>query len=72
MRHDALRALHHEQIALLRQWRAAQGRGTDAEAEALLTRLLLTLNGIAGGLSHHRIVARAPGLISGAARRRRR
>lgn len=48
LRHDALRALHHEQIALLRQWRAAAPGSS--ESESLPTRLLLTLNAIAGGL----------------------
>ncbi|MDX2166754.1 MAG: phosphoenolpyruvate carboxylase [Deltaproteobacteria bacterium] len=48
LRHDALRALHREQIALLRAWRAAAP--DSGEAESLLTRLLLTLNAIAGGL----------------------
>jgi phosphoenolpyruvate carboxylase len=48
LRHDALRALHREQIALLRQWRAAAPGSS--ESESLLTRLLLTLNAIAGGL----------------------
>jgi phosphoenolpyruvate carboxylase len=48
LRHDALRALHREQIALLRQWRAAPPGSS--ESESLLTRLLLTLNAIAGGL----------------------
>jgi len=50
LRHAALAALHREQIALLRRWRAAQMRGDDAQAEALLSGLLLTLNAIAGGL----------------------
>ncbi|MGH7789205.1 MAG: phosphoenolpyruvate carboxylase [Candidatus Binatia bacterium] len=49
LRHTALRALHREQIALLRDWRAAQRDGA-AGADELLTRLLLTLNAIAGGL----------------------
>ena len=35
---------------LLRQWRAAAGRRRAASRAALLTRLLLTLNAIAGGL----------------------
>ncbi len=48
LRHEALRALHREQIALLRQWREAQRAGADTDE--LLTRLLLTLNAIAGGL----------------------
>ena len=48
LRHGALLALHREQIALLRAWRAAQAEGGDGEA--LLTQLLLTLNAIAGGL----------------------
>jgi phosphoenolpyruvate carboxylase len=49
LRHSALRALHREQIALLRRWREAQ-RDQEEEADGLLTQLLLTLNAIAGGL----------------------
>jgi len=49
LRHHGLSALHREQIALLRAWRAAQARNAP-EQDALLTRLLLTLNAIAGGL----------------------
>lgn len=50
LRHSALRALHHEQIALLRRWREARQDDAGGEADALLTQLLLTLNAIAGGL----------------------
>jgi phosphoenolpyruvate carboxylase len=50
MRRDALRALHLEQIDLLRRWRS-RNQASDLEAAAaLLSRLLLTVNAIANGL----------------------
>lgn len=50
MRSPAMRVLHHQQIRLIRDWRAAQRRGDEAGAEALLPRLLLLVNAIASGL----------------------
>jgi len=46
-RDEGLRLLHREQVRLLRAWR---GAANDAEAEALLTDLLLCVNAIASGL----------------------
>ncbi len=46
IRQPGLRVLHHQQIELLRRWRA----GDDAEKQLLLPQLLLTVNAIAGGL----------------------
>lgn len=50
VREAGLRTLHHEQIALLRQWRALQQSGQDTAAEALLPHLLLTVNALASGM----------------------
>ncbi len=49
IREEGLHALHTQQIALLRTWRAQQGAGEDASQETLL-KLLLTVNAIASGL----------------------
>jgi phosphoenolpyruvate carboxylase len=50
LRADALRVLHHQQIALLRKWRKLRVTGADAAAEAMLPELLLSINAIASGL----------------------
>ncbi len=50
MRREPLRVLHDQQIALLREWRAARRRGENDAAAALLPALLLTVNAIASGL----------------------
>ena len=46
LRDEGLRALHHCQVDLLRQWRASD----DAHDEAMLQKVLLTVNAIASGL----------------------
>jgi len=50
LRAEALRLLHHDQIRLLRDWRTARKEGRDAEAEAMLPELFLSVNAIASGL----------------------
>jgi phosphoenolpyruvate carboxylase len=50
MRQEPLRVLHRQQIALLREWRAARRLGNDAAAATILPSLLLTVNAIASGL----------------------
>lgn len=50
MRDGGLRALHEFQVDVLRQWRAHRAEGDDAAAEALLPRVLLSVNAIASGL----------------------
>lgn len=50
LRSDALRILHHQEIHLLREWRSHRATGRDAEADALLPTLQLTINAIASGL----------------------
>jgi phosphoenolpyruvate carboxylase len=48
LRREGLRRLHRQQIELLREWRGGGAEGPSAEA--LQTRLLLTVNAIASGL----------------------
>jgi phosphoenolpyruvate carboxylase len=49
LRREGLARLHHQQTRLLREWRNEKARGR-AGADALQTRLLLTVNAIASGL----------------------
>jgi len=49
LRANALQVLHHEQIALLKKWRAARAAAR-AEAEQLHPKVLLSVNAIASGL----------------------
>lgn len=50
LRDAGLRALHAHQIALIRRWRELRRAGDQAQADALLPSLLMTVNAIAGGL----------------------
>ena len=50
IRRNALLRLHREQIALLREWRAALREDRQEDAERILPALLVTVNAIAGGL----------------------
>lgn len=50
IREAPLRVLHQQQISLLREWRGHVAKGNDAAAEALLPKLLLSINAIASGL----------------------
>jgi phosphoenolpyruvate carboxylase len=50
MRRNALIRLHREQIALLREWRAAARAERSDETARILPFLLATVNAIAGGL----------------------
>ena len=50
LRSDALLKLHHQQIALLKQWRNLCERGETTDADAMLPQLLLSINAIASGL----------------------
>jgi phosphoenolpyruvate carboxylase len=50
LRAEALRVLHAQEIALLRQWRALRTSGEEAAAEKMLPDLLLSINAIASGL----------------------
>ena len=45
-----LRVLHHQQIALLREWRGHIANEDHTAADALLPKLLLSINSIASGL----------------------
>lgn len=50
IREAPLRVLHHQQIALLREWRAHINKENQTAADALLPKLLLSINAIASGL----------------------
>lgn len=50
LRADALRVLHRQQIALLRQWRGLGAAGDEDGAKGMLPELLLSINAIASGL----------------------
>jgi phosphoenolpyruvate carboxylase len=49
LRASALALLHEQQIKTIRDWRTAQ-KENPAKAEALLPRVLLSINAIASGL----------------------
>jgi phosphoenolpyruvate carboxylase len=50
IREAPLQVLHHQQIALLREWRAHLEKDNITAADALLPKLLLSINAIASGL----------------------
>ena len=50
IREAPLRVLHQQQIALLREWRGHVSQERTAQADALLPKLLLSINAIASGL----------------------
>jgi phosphoenolpyruvate carboxylase len=50
LRDVPLRALHRQQIVLLRQWRSLREKEKTREAAAMLPDLLLSINAIASGL----------------------
>jgi phosphoenolpyruvate carboxylase len=50
LRAEALKLLHLDQIKLLSRWRALHKDGKEAEAEAMLPELFLSINAIASGL----------------------
>jgi phosphoenolpyruvate carboxylase len=50
LRDSGLRALHGFQVDVLRQWRGHRSEGDETAAEALLPKVLLSINAIASGL----------------------
>ncbi len=50
IREEPLRVLHHQQVALLTEWRALLAEGKEAQADDLFPKLLLSINAIASGL----------------------
>lgn len=50
MRERPLRLLHHQQVALLAEWRAAQEKGDSQATNELLNALQFSVNAIASGL----------------------
>jgi phosphoenolpyruvate carboxylase len=50
IRADGLRALHVQQVGLLRTWRQAMAAGATADADRLFADVMLSINAIASGL----------------------
>lgn len=50
IREEPLKVLHHQQIALLKEWRGHIEKENQTAADALLPKLLLSINAIASGL----------------------
>ena len=50
IREAPLKVLHQQQVSLLQEWREKIQSGEESEAEALLPRMLLSINAIAAGL----------------------
>jgi phosphoenolpyruvate carboxylase len=50
IREEPLRVLHHQQVNLLREWRARMTSGNTDNAEAMLPDLLISINALASGL----------------------
>lgn len=50
IREEPLRVLHHQQIALLREWRGLHASGDAQAAEAMVADLLISVNAISSGL----------------------
>ena len=50
IREEPLKVLHHQQIALLREWRGLTAAGKTEAADAMVSDLLISINAIASGL----------------------
>jgi phosphoenolpyruvate carboxylase len=50
IREEPLQVLHHQQVNLLREWRARLAAGETESAEAMLPDLLISVNALASGL----------------------
>lgn len=50
IREEPLKVLHHQQISLLREWRALSAADNMEAADAMVTDLLISINAIASGL----------------------
>lgn len=50
IREEPLKVLHHQQIALLREWRGLAAAGQTEAADAMVSDLLISINAIASGL----------------------
>lgn len=50
IREEPLRVLHHQQVNLLREWRACLAAGETEGAEAMLPDMLVSINALASGL----------------------
>ena len=50
IREEPLKVLHHQQIQLIKQWRALKEEGKDEAAETIFPKILLSINAISSGL----------------------
>ncbi len=50
IREEPLKVLHHQQVELIKQWRALKAEGKEQEAEDLFPKILLSINAISSGL----------------------
>lgn len=50
IREEPLKVLHHQQVELIKQWRALKADGKEEVAEALFPKILLSINAISSGL----------------------
>jgi phosphoenolpyruvate carboxylase len=50
IREEPLKVLHHQQIALLREWRGLVASGQTESADAMVSDMLISINAIASGL----------------------
>jgi phosphoenolpyruvate carboxylase len=50
IREEPLKVLHHQQIALLRDWRVLSAAGKTEAADGMVSDLLISINAIASGL----------------------
>ncbi|HSJ03767.1 MAG TPA: phosphoenolpyruvate carboxylase, partial [Verrucomicrobium sp.] len=50
VREEPLKVLHHQQIAILKQWRGLVAAGDHSTAEGMIPDLLISINAIASGL----------------------
>ena len=50
IREEPLKVLHHQQVELIKEWRALKTAGKEEEAETLFPKILLSINAISSGL----------------------
>jgi len=50
IREEPLKVLHHQQVELIKEWRALKAAGKEDEAETLFPKILLSINAISSGL----------------------
>ena len=50
IREEPLKVLHHQQVELIKEWRALKADGKEEAAEELFPKILLSINAISSGL----------------------